>query len=415
MKFFFPDAQDLVDPSFDFDTEERSEQRLRHRDDQYAHEVFPTPPYDGLLVSKAVVEGNGSDGGRYTLAQRQRLLRAGAREFFRLGDRSLEIMGDCGAFSYFREKVPPVTPDAVLDFYEACGFDYGMSVDHIILAYQPQLDEHLPGVDPVPEDWRQRQTITLELAADFRRRCQERRCRVVPLGVAQGWSPRSYAFSVQELQKMGYRRIALGGMVPLKSAEVLQCLAAIAAVRRPETEFHLLGVTRCDLAVSLRSFGVTSFDSTSPLKQAFKHDSENYYTPERTYSAVRVPQVDGNTKLQKRILAGQVDQSEARRLEQACLLALREYDRGQAVLRKTLDLLRDYERLHDDRKDRTESYREVLVDRPWKACPCVICQRIGIHVVLFRGAERNRRRGFHNLTVTYQHLKQVLGTTELAG
>ena len=40
MKFFFPDSQDLVDPSFDFRTERRSDDRLRHRDDLYVHEVF---------------------------------------------------------------------------------------------------------------------------------------------------------------------------------------------------------------------------------------------------------------------------------------------------------------------------------------------------------------------------------------
>jgi hypothetical protein len=34
MKFFFPDAQDLVDPSFDFERETRSELRIRHRDDE---------------------------------------------------------------------------------------------------------------------------------------------------------------------------------------------------------------------------------------------------------------------------------------------------------------------------------------------------------------------------------------------
>ena len=57
MKFFFPDSQDLVDPSFDFEKETRSDQRLRHRDDLYAHEVFSEPAYDGLLVSKASVDG----------------------------------------------------------------------------------------------------------------------------------------------------------------------------------------------------------------------------------------------------------------------------------------------------------------------------------------------------------------------
>ena len=110
MKFFFPDSQDLVDPSFDFRTEKRSETRVRQRDDQYPHEVFSAPPYDGMLVSKAIVEGTGAEAGsRYTLAQRHRLLREGVRSFFRLGSIAIETMGDCGAFSYVREKVPPFT------------------------------------------------------------------------------------------------------------------------------------------------------------------------------------------------------------------------------------------------------------------------------------------------------------------
>ena len=49
MKFFFPDSQDQVDPSFDFETEERSELRLRHRDDHYAHEEFENTPFDGTV------------------------------------------------------------------------------------------------------------------------------------------------------------------------------------------------------------------------------------------------------------------------------------------------------------------------------------------------------------------------------
>src|SRR5437762_9062097 len=40
--------------------------------------------------------------------------------------------------------------------------------------------------------------------------------------------------------------------------------------------------------------------------------------------------------------------------------------------------------------------------RSWKSCDCDICKRIGIHVILFRGAERNRRRGFHNIFVFYK-------------
>jgi hypothetical protein len=417
MRFFFPDSQDFVDPGFDFEAETYSPGRIRQRDDQYAHEFFPDPPYDGLLVSKAIVEGRGGEGenGKYTDAQRHRLLREGAREFFRLVDRPLLTMGDCGAFAYVNEATPPVTVDEVIDFYEACGFDLGVSVDHIILAYRPELDRAaLPGVDPVPPEWRRRRELTLELAAEFLRRHAARRCRFAPVGVAQGWSPGSYAGSVDALQEMGYRQIALGGMVPLKTNEVIACLHAVAEIRHPETQLHLFGVTRCERAAEFRSYGVTSLDSTSPLKQAFKDDRDNYYAPARTYTAIRVPQVAKHNPLKRMILAGQVEQAEALRRERACLAALGSYDRGEAGLEPTLEVLSEYERLHDGRRDRTSMYRPVLEDRPWRSCPCRVCRRIGIHVVIFRGAERNRRRGFHNLWLTYQSLGGVLSADRRA-
>ena len=46
-------------------------------------------------------------------------------------------MGDCGAFNYVHEEEPPYSVDEVFDFYEECGFDYGISVDHIILGVHP--------------------------------------------------------------------------------------------------------------------------------------------------------------------------------------------------------------------------------------------------------------------------------------
>src|SRR5215208_968518 len=122
MRFFFPDSQDLVDPSFDFRSEKRATTRERHRDDMYAHEVFSQPAYDGLLVSKGIVDGFGASSGKYTLAQRHRLLRVGVREFFRLDDipGPMPVIGDCGAFTYVREKTPPYTVDEVIDFYNDC-------------------------------------------------------------------------------------------------------------------------------------------------------------------------------------------------------------------------------------------------------------------------------------------------------
>ena len=67
-------------------------------------------------------------------------------------------------------------------------------------------------------------------------------------------------------------------MVPLKTPEIEACLQAIEDVRHPETRFHLLGITRTELVKHYERYGVTSFDSTSPFRQAFKDDRDNYYS-----------------------------------------------------------------------------------------------------------------------------------------
>jgi hypothetical protein len=410
MKFFFPDSQDQIDPSFNFLTEERSIYRIRQRDDYYAHEALRTPPFDGILVSKAIVDGLPGSSGRYSLAQRHRFYRVGVREFFRLDSGSakrLETMGDCGAFTYVREPEPPYTIDEVIDFYEEGGFDLGISVDHVILGFDPQVDRDR--LHPNRNEWRARQLLTLELAAKFRRRCAVRDVRFEPLGVAQGWSPRSYADAVRKLQKMGYRRIAVGGLVPLKTPDLLDCLSAINDVReKRRTRLHLLGVTRCENVSAFAARGVTSFDSTSPFRQSFKDDTDNYYALKRAYTALRVPQVDGNPKLKGRIRAGMVSQSAALRLENDCLTSLRRFDAGEIKAPRVLRSLRAYDELCGSEKDRSDEYNALLEAAPWRRCKCGICARVGIDVAIFRGAERNKRRGFHNLYVFNMRLQRRL-------
>ena len=238
MKFFFPDSQDQIDPGFDFVTEERSPMRVRQRDDLYIHEVLGPQMIDGLLVSKAIVDGRAGAAGKYTLAQRHRLYRVGVRRFFRLDgvpEESVQTMGDCGAFSYATEEVPPYTPDEVIDFYDECDFDIGISIDHIIFGYDPKGTADLKQ----REIWRFRQNLTAELAEEFWARCRARKVRFAPVAVAHGWSPGSYASSVSALQKIGYKRIALGGMVPLKTNEILDSLKAINQVREPDAQSPL--------------------------------------------------------------------------------------------------------------------------------------------------------------------------------
>ena len=409
MRFFLPDSQDLVDPTFDFERERRSVSRQRQRDDLYAHEVFSTPAFDGFLVSKGIVDGFGVLGSRYTLAQRHRLQRLGAPQFFRV-DRAtspLTIMGDCGAFTYVHEEEPPYSIDEVLEFYEGSRFDYGISLDHIILEYIPAADEPGASKDLVPEPLRKRQQVTLDLARDFLREHKAGRCSFEPLGVAQGWSPKSYATSVKALQKMGYDYIALGGMVPLKSPEIRACLAEIDKVRSPGTRMHLLGVTRTEHLPEFSRLGIASFDSTSPLRQAFKDDRDNYYSADDKYTAIRIPQVEGNPKLQRAISSGKVSQEQARRLEQASLEAMRLFEEGQRTVSQVVEVLLEYERFYDkdSKKDHASAYEKTLTDAPWRRCPCEVCKALKHHVILFRGAERNRRRGFHNTWTFYRQLQ----------
>lgn len=396
MKFFFPDAHDLVDPSFDFDTERREYRGSRQQSQLYAHEALGVPPYDGMLISKAMVDGRGK-GVRYSFAQIQRLRRIGAREFLRLNqpglEKPIETMGDCGSFSYVAEKEPPFTVDEVLDFYADAQFDYGISVDHVILGY----NDKLKSFEDAPEDWRDRFRITLERANEFIGHSRAKRIGFTPVGAVQGWNPSSYAQAVASMQDMGYRYIAVGGLVPLKNQEVLASLEAISAIRLPETKLHLLGITRLEEIRSFQKYGVYSFDSTSPLKKAFMDDKDNYYTPERTYTAIRVPQVGENSALKKKILSGEIDQKRALALEKNCMKGLRDFEKGGISVELLVDHLREYEQLWHGEKDDSERYRETLTDAPWRSCACAVCRHLGIHVAIFRGAERNRRRGFHNL------------------
>lgn len=408
MKFFFPDSQDQIDPGFDLVAEEYSPERSRQHDDRYAHEVLADRAYDGLLVSKSIVDGTQGGSGKYTLAQRHRLYRVGVERFFRLrlsdGFR-LTSMGDCGAFSYIQMEAPPYRVDEVIDFYEGCGFDRGLSLDHVILGYIGRGQRR-----PVWEDAVRRRELTLDLARDFIRQCQSRRVSFTPVGVAQGWDGESTTDSVSQLQRMGYKLIALGGMAAMKTPDVIDCLDAISASRKPETELHLLGVTRCDHVLQFARYGVTSFDSTSPFRQAFKDDKDNYYTLDGSFTAIRVPQVGANPSLKKRIAAGQVEQGAALTAEGQALSSLRSYAAGETALSEVLAALRTYEELHTPGRDRTEEYRRTLEARAWERCDCGICRQTGVDVVIFRGAERNKRRGFHNLAVFAERLARAAGS-----
>ena len=103
------------------------------------------------------------------------------------------------------------------------------------------------------------------------------------------------------------------------------------------------------------------------------------------------------------------------KMEQRALAAVRAYGAKTGGMADALESLLDYDQfVTSDRVDMRDAYTRTLSDRPWDKCSCAICQKWGIEVIIFRGNNRNRRRGFHNTYVFYRLLQQVLAGQPIA-
>lgn len=414
MKFIYADSLDYVDPGYDFLRDRNAEGRQPYWDDVYAHELMGAAPYDGVLVSRGIVGGSAVSG-KYTTAQAQRFRRVGARAFLRLDEppfSALPLFGDCGAFTYHKAEVPPYTPGEMVAFYADGGFTHGCSVDHIIFEF----DETARGMDGASAEARRRFDITLENARSFLRDARQSDHQFTPMGVIQGWSPDSMGEAARRLCAMGYDYLAVGGTVPLKSPQIMAALGAIRDAVPSTTRLHILGFAKAEEISAFTPFGITSFDTTSPLLRAFKDAKSNYYLASPKggldyYTAIRVPQATENPKLMQLAKKGVLQQEALVRMEAAALRALRAYDREEQGLEETLDAVLDYAvpaTLGEDLKhapgakafkDLRHRYHRTLSDRPWTRCACAVCREISIEVMIFRASNRNKRRGMHNLGV----------------
>jgi queuine/archaeosine tRNA-ribosyltransferase len=389
MRFFVPDWDDLVDPGYNFERDLPAEHRKRYESEVYAHQIYQETNVDGLLFSRCTVE-NGK-------AKTERVRSLGIHAFARFGK---PIMGDCGAFSYITEDIPPYQTPELLDYYQALGFDYGVSLDHLIV----------PAFYPVKE---YRYQITRENAREFLRLHRARNYTFTPIGVAQGWSPETYRDAVIELLEWGYTYIALGGIARTQTRDIYDILESVAPVLQAETDLHLLGVARDregDEMQRFRELGVTSFDSASYLRRAWLSDTANYLTPDGgRYTALRISPISASRPRVKQMIAeGRATYAQLQKLERDALHALREYDRGALDIDTTLNFLLEIEKVEGSDVQREDLYRRTLEDRPWKRCSCEICRDLGIDVLLFRGNDRNRRRGFHNTLTFYRRFQQLM-------
>lgn len=417
MKFLYSDSLDFVDPDFDFVRDRSAATRRAHQDDDYPHEHLEHAPYDGLLVSRAIV-GGGRRTGKYSDAQSMRFHREGARAFLRFPESRYPnsmIMGDNGAFTYRNEAEPPYTVDDTLEFYEDGGFTHGCAIDHLIFDF-------IEDGTPPSETAKARSDLTLALAAEFLPAARQLGSRFTPVGVVQGWSPDSMADAARQLAQMGYDYIAVGGMVPLQIDQIERALAAIRAQMPDKVRLHLLGFGKTDDLHRVAKYGVASFDTTSPLLRAFKDAKRNYYSSDgqgglQYYTAIRIPQALESTKTIRASKTGRLDQDALLRLENSALAEVRRFAAGDGAVETALDAVMAYGRYAlwdvrstDAQNERrlvvlAEAYRTTLTDKPWARCSCRVCRESGVEALIFRSSNRNKRRGFHNLHVFYNHLQ----------
>jgi hypothetical protein len=383
-------------------------------------------PYDGLLVAMSAVrqaEGVSTSKVRYSTKEEQRMLRDGARRFLRFDGpkhKDLMLMGDCGAFAYVEHPTPAYTPQEVVDFYLECGFTHGVSPDHVIF----ECDLTNPVGRQVPKDTKGRFEITLANAEKFYSLAKAEDFPFEPMGAVQGWSPASMADAAKTLESMGYKYLAIGGLVPLKPDVIKTVLAFIRSKIKPSTKLHLLGFAKAETIQEFTGFGIASFDSTSPLIRAFKDEKSNYYLEAPGggldyFTAIRIPQALENPRLMQGVKRGLFRAEDLLAMERKALDALRAFDRGSEKLLPALNAIMQYHQFlvlgEGDQSDQEKILKRIrertqrtLEERPWKRCDCDICQSVGVEIIIFRASNRNKRRGFHNLGVYHKHLQKTV-------
>ena len=396
--YFFPDWDDYVyEP---FQAEETDEDRIPEKR-KYAHEIFEDdPPYDGLLVSLAQLR-----------IRNGRLSHLGEKDSPNFRDEmcipeSLLLFGDCGAFSYIDDSEPPLSCEKAASLYHQFGFDLGTSVDHIPISSISEKKQ------------RYRMDLTAEYAKEFLEIHRKYNYRFDPIGSIQGITAKHYAKFASEYVEWGYKHIALGGLVRRKDSDILEIVSAVREALQRQTRgkdeniwIHLFGILRPNLQPIFRHLGVSSFDSASYLRKAWACPSRNYLTADgeygKWYSSIRIP--FSTSKPMREVAASDPEYSNGamQELEKKCLKNLKLFDAEEISEEEVLKSVNKYSALLQRKKTYnhfSERHQELLSDRPWEKCKCKVCKDARINIVVFRGANRNRRRGFHNTWVFYHKI-----------
>ena len=396
--YFFPDWDDYVYEPFQ---EEETDEDRSPENRKYAHEIFEDdPPYDGLLLSLAQLRIK--KGPLNHLDKKDSL---SFRDKMQV-PKSLWLLGDCGAFSYIEALEPPLSCEQAASLYDQFDFDMGTSVDHIPISSISQKKQ------------KDRMKLTAKYAKEFLEIHRDRQYQFVPIGSIQGIIPKHYADYASEYIEWGYKHIALGGLVRRQDSEILEIVAAVREALQRDTRgkdeniwVHLFGILRPNLQPIFRHLGISSFDSASYLRKAWACSSRNYFTDDgqygKWYGSIRVPFSTSKSMREVAESDPTLANGAMQQLEKECLTNLKRFDERKISEEEVLESVNEYSALLQRKKTYnhfSERHKELLNERPWKKCKCKVCKDAGINIVVFRGANRNRRRGFHNTWVFYHKI-----------
>jgi hypothetical protein len=412
--YFLPDWDDLLDADFDFRTDSFSAAERYQRKEQHCIQVMqPRRMCDGVLVSLAQNQGTKGILRRVEPTDLESLAPQSIRTKYGLRDDQWAF-GDCGAFSYSSEPEPTISTEQAVSLYHLHGFDLGASVDHIPL---PAIEGPSGAKLLTTAERRRRIALTRANAREFLEVWNRRKCSFTPVGIIQGIAAQDYARQLPEYVEMGYSFIALGGLVPRSDSDIEEVVRAVAKSRTAlprsrgdDVRLHLFGVFRPKLQASFRECGISSFDSATYFRKAWLRSDQNYLGADgQWYAAVRVPMMS-DARTRKRLEASGLSEKTLRRMEKASLEALHEYGAGEVTADEALAAVHRYDELLSRGDENSGSlyakYRRTLEAKPWQCCGCPVCKQLGIDVLIFRGYNRNKRRGAHNTYQLYRSLRE---------
>lgn len=377
-----------------------------------AHNFYQKYPYDGLLISKAFIDA--TESGIFNLNRKSlrqafkdgRLSPEAVQAYKRfkkqktihnilLARPEVPIMGDCGAFSFVTSKVPPFDTEEILDYYTQYGFDQGVSVDHIIFGDM--------------EDKKFRYELTISNAQDFIKEHRKRGLPWTPIGSLQGWNVSSYSKAAGLYAKMGYKYLALGGIIKSSTEYILRLLQGIrdelVRVGCPDVVIHLFGVTRFMSIPDFGALGAKSFDSTSLFQQSYRGDN-GFLLQDGWHPTVTLPvmgtTIKNRTAEEDEPFDVKAYKKQSTKLLKRILLFIKS-GKKRPPKKLVSDIVNfnilTYPSLERKSAELHRSVETALTERLWKKCGCRLCKMLGVRIMLTYTGQFYFARGLHNLFV----------------